>query len=106
MFRARIFRCAAAAATILLTLPVHSQSDTDAQFSMPLAGATHPVETLRESRFQILDLDGNRFLTRDEIDKGESILRSQFDSLDWNNDGRLSEPEFVLIGAPRPKTDQ
>lgn len=67
----------------------------------PIAGQTLPSESLREARFRILDLNGDRYITADEIDKRSSILRSQFDSLDWNHDGKLSEPEYVLNGRPK-----
>ena len=78
-----------------------AQSNTDDRAAMPIAGQTLPAETIRESRFRFLDLDGDQYLTLEEIDSGNPVLRSQFDSLDWDNDGRLSKSEYVLNGRPK-----
>ena len=78
-----------------------AQKSNDSGATTPIAGQTLPSETLREGRFRILDLNGDNYLTPDEIGDSNPVLRSQFDSLDWNNDGRLSEPEYVLNGRPK-----
>lgn len=91
----------AAIAAFAFTTTIPAQSASEGQSIMSIAGETLPAETLRESRFRFLDLDGDGFVKLDEIDPEDSVLRSQFDSLDWNNDGRLSEAEFVLNGRPQ-----
>ena len=97
---------AAAALAVAIPLQVQAQSDTDTQSAMPLAGVTLPAETLRESRFRFLDLNGDEYLTREEIDEDDPVLSSQFRSLDRNNDGRLSKVEYVSIGKLEPSTAQ
>ena len=77
------------------------QTTSDRNANTPIAGKTLPAETLREGRFRILDLNGDNYLTTDEIGDSNPVLKSQFSSLDWNNDGKLSEPEYVLNGRPK-----
>jgi len=106
MQRSRTITFAAAAASLALTIPLHAQSDVEEQSAMPIAGVTLPSETLREGRFRILDLNGDEFLSEDEIGEDDPILRSQFSSLDTDNDGRLSKPEYVLNGRPPQSESQ
>ena len=103
MLHTKIVSHAATVAAVLLCSyagPLHAQSTTDNRGAAPLAGQTLPAETLRESRFRFLDLNGDQHITLNEIDTGNSVLRSQFDSLDWNHDGRLSKSEYVTNGRP------
>lgn len=60
-----------------------------------------PMESVRDARFRFLDLDGNGFIAPREVDSDQAVLRSQFDSLDADGDGRLSEDEFVKFTNPR-----
>lgn len=85
----------------MLVASASPQTKTEKSAPTPLAGQTLPSETLREGRFRILDLNGDHYLTIGEIGEKNPVLRSQFDSLDWNNDGKLSEPEYVLNGRPK-----
>ena len=103
MLNAKSILSAASAAAVMTCTAAGSslaQSDTDDRAAMPIVGQTLPAETIRESRFRFLDLDGDQYLTLREIDSGNAVLRSQFDSLDWDNDGRLSKSEYVLNGRP------
>ena len=81
--------------------PAHAESKATTESTMTITGVTEPAETLREGRFRFLDLDGDGFLTREEIDDDNGVLLSQFESLDWDDDGRLSEAEYVRIGRPQ-----
>lgn len=65
----------------------------------PITGVTNASEVIRESRFKILDSNGDGYLTRDEVPQSDRTLKSMYTSLDENGDGRLSEPEYVLNGA-------
>lgn len=103
MLNTKSILCATSAAAFMIctaSAPSLAQSNTDERGATPIAGQTLPAETLRESRFRFLDLNGDQHLTLKEIDSGDAVLRSQFDSLDWNNDGKLSESEYVLNGRP------
>lgn len=64
--------------------------------SLPI-GTAPPMEKLREGRFGFLDTNGDGYLTRDEIDADDEVLRSQFGSLDANGDGRLSPDEYTGV---------
>ena len=96
----RLITSTAAATALVVGIPLQAQTDAENQSAMPLAGTTLPAETLRESRFRILDLDGDNFITREEVHADDAVLTSQFRSLDRNDDGRLSEAEYVLFGVP------
>ena len=65
---------------------------------MAITGVTNASEVIRESRFEFFDLNGDGYLTREEIPENERILMSMYTSLDENGDGKLSEPEYVLNG--------
>jgi len=58
-----------------------------------------PMESMRLARFRFLDLDGDGYLSRDEIPDADEVLRSQFSTLDRDGDGRLSAGEYGLYGG-------
>lgn len=84
--------CAAAAAP--------GQTET-ADPEMAITGQTLPMESVRDARFRFLDRDGNGYLTRDEIGEDDPVLRSQFSSLDADDDERLSNAEYALVSRPQ-----
>jgi hypothetical protein len=55
-----------------------------------------PEQTMRASAFTVMDIDGDGYLTLDEIH--DPVLRSQFQTLDKNHDGRLDRSEYSGIG--------
>jgi hypothetical protein len=55
------------------------------------------TETIRLTRFKILDINGDGYLSPDEVPKHDSTLRSQFRVLDDNRDGRLSANEYAFF---------
>jgi hypothetical protein len=57
-----------------------------------------PMANVRAARFHLLDLNGDGYMSRDEIPAGDAVLRSQFPSLDRNHDGRLDLAEYVGPG--------
>lgn len=74
--------------------PVKGGKDVE----VPVTGVTNASEAIRESRFELLDLNGDGYLTRDELPQSEGVLASMYSSLDEDGDGRLSEAEYVLNG--------
>jgi Ca2+-binding EF-hand superfamily protein len=63
------------------------------------AGETLPMETVRATRFELMDLNGDGYLQPDEVDPNDTTLLSQFRVLDEDGDGQLSEAEFALFSA-------
>ena len=55
------------------------------------------TEAIRLSRFKILDINGDGYLSPNEVPKRDSTLRSQFRVLDHNHDGRLSVNEYAFF---------
>lgn len=55
------------------------------------------TETIRLARFKILDINGDGYLSPDEVPEHDSTLRSQFRVLDNNRDGRLSVNEYAFF---------
>jgi hypothetical protein len=55
------------------------------------------TEAIRLTRFKILDINGDGYLSPDEVPKRDSTLRSQFRVLDNNRDGRLSANEYAFF---------
>lgn len=58
-----------------------------------------PMESVRLARFRFLDLDGDGYLSRNEVPAADEVLRSQFSTLDRDGDGRLSAGEYGLYGG-------
>ena len=87
------------AAVAVISSPV--RADSDASSEADITRSVLPVESIRDTRFRFLDLDGDGFLSGDEIGEDDSVLRSQFDSLDADRDGRLSKDEYALFSDPR-----
>lgn len=87
------------AATFII-VPVHVVNGTP-EADVPLTGVTNASEAIRETRFKFLDLDGDGYLSHDEVPEDDLSLRSMYSSLDENDDGLLSEPEYVLNGKAR-----
>ncbi len=54
-----------------------------------------PMLNARSKKFRFVDLNDDGYISRDEIGDDDQ-LRSQFGSLNTNNDGKLSEDEYVL----------
>jgi hypothetical protein len=98
-----INRAAIIAATLAFAFATttRAQSAGEDKSSLAIAGETLPAESIRESRFPILDVDGDGYIRREEVRNDDPVLKSQFDSLDWDNDGKLSEAEYVLNGRPQ-----
>ena len=68
---------------------------------MSITGPTNASEAIRQSRFRFLDRNSDGYISRDEVPESDPTLVSMYDSLDENDDGRLSEPEYVLNGRAR-----
>lgn len=66
--------------------------------SMPITGVTNAPEVIRETRFRFLDLNAEGYISRDEIPEDDLSLKSMYPSLDEDDNGLLSEPEYVLNG--------
>ncbi len=59
-----------------------------------------PMDAVRAGRFHFMDVNGDGFITLDEIPADDVVTRSQFSTLDRNNDGRLTLEEFAVYGKP------
>ena len=55
-----------------------------------------PMLNVRSKRFGFIDLNDDGYITRDEVTENHDELDSQFNSLDADSDGKLSEAEYVL----------
>ena len=62
---------------------------------MDIVRAEAPTLKIRETRFGFLDVDHDGFLVGEEVPEDDAQLRSQFASLDADDDGRLSRAEYV-----------
>lgn len=72
----------------------------------PISGQTNASEVMRESRFAFMDLNKDGYVSRDEVPQQYRVLESMFSSLDEDDDGRLSEAEYVMNGdAPQVSGD-
>lgn len=60
--------------------------------------ATNASEAFRETRFAFRDLDGDEFLSGDEIPDSDLRINSTYTSLEEYDGLELSEPAFVLDG--------
>jgi len=85
-------------ALVLSAASVASEHGKSEDAEMTLSGETLPMESVRDARFRFIDLDGDGYITRQEIGEDDGVLRSQFTSLDTDGDERLSEAEYVLFG--------
>ncbi len=69
-----------------------SAQSSESQAAGGLVPDVRPMNTVRASAFTILDINGDGYLTRDEVE--DPVTRSQFPSLDRNHDGRLDRAEY------------
>jgi hypothetical protein len=67
---------------------------------LSIIGATNASEAILESRVRFLDMNADGHISRDRAAESFPTLKSTYDSLDENDDGRLFEPEFVLDARP------
>ncbi len=95
VLRAAVLALGAIACSSLGTALAQSQPGQDLVKAEAL-----PMDAVRAGRFHFMDLNGDGFLTPNELPQDDLVLRSQFDTLDRNRDGRLTLEEFAVYGKP------
>lgn len=94
-FRVATLALCASACSIVGTALAQSQASQELVKAEAL-----PMDAVRAGRFHFMDVNGDGFLTLNEIPADDVVARSQFGTLDRNDDGRLTLEEFAVYGKP------